>query len=233
MTSFLKTLLIYIIYTVNSCFLTTNAGDLDLFFPFAHTINREIACEEVAQSVGIAKLEDGSISHSKSYFCDVDPAYTTGSVKGIRLLLENIESDFELKWKKSVEAGKTRLVVSDGTISGSSLHLPDSPKEMKQTSTWTISQQGEFGANRTTNQCYTPLLSWQVPRPSENGQPSRRKLAVNQIGAKIAVVFRIKANNGFLPLMQQPFQMQFSVPRATPSLLVACMMLVLTTSSPL
>jgi hypothetical protein len=196
MTFFQKVLLIYIC-TVHSFFLTINASDLDSPFLFARTIDGEIACEEVAQSVGIAKLEDGSISHSKSYFCDVDPAYTTGSAKGIRLLLENIESDFELEWKKSVEAGKTRLVVSDGTISGSSLRLPDSPKQMKQTTALTTFQHDEFGANWTTNQCYTPLLNWQVPHSSEKGQPSRRKLAVNQIGAKTAVVFRIKTNNGF------------------------------------
>jgi len=39
-------------------------------------------------------------------------------------------------------------------------------------------------------------LNWQVPLSSENCQPSRRKLAVNQTGAKAADFFRIQTNYG-------------------------------------
>ena len=162
----------------------------------AKTINGHIVCDNVVRSVGLSTNEDGSFSHDKTFYCVVDPVYTSGAgMTGVRLKLSNLPSTFERDWKRVTADGNTsaglnlrEVVIEDGT----NIRLPDRPTTM-------VALKKNVFANlslQRAEQYDVPLLSWKTNASSTGGFSSEtngrdRNLAVNQSGEKIVLVVRI------------------------------------------
>jgi len=168
----------------------------------AKTINGHIACDYVVRSVGLSINEDGGrsfFSHDKTFYCVVDPVYTSAGTNGVRLKLSNLPSTFERDWKIVTADGKDKraglnlreVVIEEG---GTNIRLPDrttTTRPLEEDAFPNLSLQGAA-------RCEVPVLSWKT-NPSSTGDFSSesdgdRNLAVNQSGVKTVLVVRITSS---------------------------------------
>lgn len=169
----------------------------------ATAINGNISCDSVVRSVGLSINEHGKVSDEKSFYCVVDPVYTSTGTNGVRLKLLNLPSTFERDWKRVTADGKDQsaggLNLREVVIEGeTNLRLPD------HSSTTNMALEEDTDANLSpkeegVDQCIVPLFSWKINPPSTAGNLSSesdegRNLAVNQSGVKTVLVVRITAS---------------------------------------
>ena len=118
--------------------------------------------------------------HEAAFACVVDPVQTsTGTHKGLHLELKNVGPSFASERKEAIAQKKTRLIVRNPRIEGSTLIVPDQSDSIVD---------GVMS--------FTSVLEWQEPPKGSVSNARSRKLATGQSGNKTVVILRIAAVDG-------------------------------------
>jgi hypothetical protein len=164
--------------------------------PFAQTINGKIVCDEVIEKEGTYLDENGEIGHETTFSCFVNPSYTETGSKYIELDLVNFSPSFEEERDAAYAVGKTQLAIYESSIQGSTIILPS----QNESSNIIACPTGENFLHKDDgeqSQCFVKTLNWHSP-PSYASRRSR-KLAVNQVGQRSILVFRITTTTNGAP----------------------------------
>ena len=156
--------------------------------PFAHNINGKIVCDEVMEQEGTYFDEQGEIAHETTFSCLVNPRYTETGSKYIELDLVNLDPSFEEERDAAYAVGKTQLTIYEGSIQGSTIILP-SHRESSSLIACPTDENFLHKDDGEQSQCFVKTLNWHSP-PIYASRRSR-KLAVNQVGQRSILVFRI------------------------------------------
>ncbi len=160
----------------------------------------EVICNEVSLNfIKVAYQEKGgddrrhlsSTAHAHSYSCVLDPKFSSsGKTKGLRLELENTGPTFEVERQEALKNDMTRLVVRGGIIKGSTLILPD--RQSSDDIQEEVLVSDEEGVPSIKSTIYQPnAIEWQMHPPNGIQRRHLRKLAVNQLGTKKVLIFRV------------------------------------------
>ena len=118
--------------------------------------------------------------HEAAFACVVDPIQTsTGTHKGLHLELKNVGPSFASERKEAIAKKKTRLIVRNPRIEGSTLIVPDQTDSIVD---------GVMS--------FTSVLEWQEPPKGSVSKARSRRLATGQSGTKSVVILRITAVDG-------------------------------------
>ena len=154
----------------------------------------DFICDEVAQIMtklikpGRRRLKEevGSnhttspYKHEATFACVVDPVQTsTGTIKGLHLELKNVGPSFASERKEAIAQKKTRLVIRNPRIEGSTLIVPDQTDSIVD---------GVMS--------FTSVLEWQEPPNGSASKARSRSLATDQFGTKSVVILRITVDRG-------------------------------------
>lgn len=160
----------------------------------------EVICNEVSVNfIKIAHQGKGgddrrrmsSRAHEQSYSCVLDPKFSSsGNTKGLRLELENTGPTFEVERQEALKNDMTQLVVRGGIIKGSTLILPD--RQSSDNIQEVVLVSDEEGVPSIKSTIYQPnAIEWQMQPPNGVERRHLRKLAVNQVGSKKVLIFRV------------------------------------------
>jgi hypothetical protein len=165
--------------------------------PFAHNINGKIVCDEVIVKEGTYLDENGEIGHETTFSCFVNPSYTETGSKYIELDLVNFGSSFEEERDAAYAVGKTQLTIYESSIQGSTIILPSH----NESSSIIACPTGNFlhEDDGEQSQCFVKTLNWHSPPPIYAASRRSRKLAVNQVGQRSILVFRITTSTDGAP----------------------------------